>query len=140
MAYFVNNGTLHYFTEFIGDKNGFLYLFYLGAQKLILGFYPDLTISDQLPVNSFYKGLWMPFQDFIAPFKLLIESRFELQYAKIDDFNFANAITMVSKVDAVLFGKSVKSMTFEIELCDNKISKFKAQGKDLSIEAKLLGN
>ena len=140
MAYFVNNGTLHYFTEFVGDKNGFLYLFYLGAQKLILGFYPDLTINDQLPVNSFYKGLWMPFQDFIAPLKLLIVSRFELQYAKIDDFNFANAITMVSRVEAVLFGKSVKRMNFEIELFDNKISTFKAQGKDLCIEAKLLGN
>ena len=82
----------------------------------------------------------MPFQDFIAPLKLLIVSRFELQYAKIDDFNFANAITMVSRVDAVLFGKSVKRMNFEIELCDNKISRFKAQGKDLCIEAKLLGN
>jgi len=31
-AYFVNNGTLHYFTDFFGDKESLLYYFYLAAR------------------------------------------------------------------------------------------------------------
>ncbi|MBP6731545.1 MAG: urea transporter, partial [Chitinophagales bacterium] len=40
-AYFVNNGTLHYFTEFAGNRKSLLYYFYLAARKILLGYYPN---------------------------------------------------------------------------------------------------
>ncbi|MDP2422721.1 MAG: urea transporter, partial [Bacteroidales bacterium] len=38
-AYFWNDGNLFYFTHFAGNKNSLLYYFYLGAYKIVLGYY-----------------------------------------------------------------------------------------------------
>ena len=138
MAYFVNNGTLHYFTDFVGDKRAFLHLFYLGAQKLVLGFYPQMQITDLLPVNSFYKGAWMIFHDIVAPFHLLLRTSYALQYDHIDDYNFTKNIILSSKVEAKLFGKVVKRMHFSFELNELGIANFRAKNKDFELQAKCI--
>ena len=51
VAYFINNGTVFYFTNFSGDKKSLLYLFYLSAYKVVLGFIDDNEIEDTFPLS-----------------------------------------------------------------------------------------
>ncbi|MBY0426115.1 MAG: urea transporter, partial [Cytophagales bacterium] len=88
IAYLVNNYTLFYFTEFQGDKKSLLYHFYLGAQKLVLGFYQDLEISDRLPVSVFYPEIVQFFHDFTAPFFHYISTEYKVNYSSVDDQHF----------------------------------------------------
>jgi len=50
-AWFKNDGSIHYFTHFEGNKNSLLFYFYLGAYKVITGFYKGLQISDNYPIH-----------------------------------------------------------------------------------------
>ena len=78
-AYFVNDGTMFYFTSFYGDRNSLLYYFYLTAYKVLLGYYPDIEIADLFPLHIIRKNklsLWI--HDVIAPF---------YQYLKVQYFN-----------------------------------------------------
>ena len=68
-AYFINDGTMFYFTSFYGDHKSLLYYFYLTAYKVLLGYYPNIEIDDLFPLHIIRKNrmsLWI--HDFIAPF------------------------------------------------------------------------
>ena len=45
-AYFVNNGTVFYFTDFYGKTGSVLHHFYYGAQKVLLGYYKNIALDD----------------------------------------------------------------------------------------------
>ncbi|MCS7074876.1 MAG: M23 family metallopeptidase, partial [Bacteroidia bacterium] len=77
-AYFVNNGTVHYFTEFYGDKTSLLYQFYLLLNKVLLGYYQNLVITDSLPTDGFYDGVITWLQDFIAPITPSLKASYHL--------------------------------------------------------------
>ncbi len=76
IAFFTNNETLHYFINFKGDKNSLLYHFYLGAHKVLLGYYQGVEIKDALPVSGFYSGISKFIQDFTAPFHIYLKANY----------------------------------------------------------------
>ncbi|RMG68807.1 MAG: peptidase M23, partial [Bacteroidetes bacterium] len=51
-AYFVNDQTLFYFTDFYGRTGGLLHHFYLGAQRVLLGYYREVRLSDPLLIDG----------------------------------------------------------------------------------------
>jgi urea transporter/murein DD-endopeptidase MepM/ murein hydrolase activator NlpD len=68
-AYFINDGTMFYFTSFYGSHNSLLYYFYLTAYKVLLGYYPNIEIEDKFPLHIIRKNtlsLWI--HDMVAPF------------------------------------------------------------------------
>ncbi|MCE1200307.1 MAG: urea transporter, partial [Marinilabiliales bacterium] len=68
-AYYVNDGTMFYFTGFYGDKNSLLFYFYLSAYKVLLDGSESMAIRDELPLHTHYhKNGWILLNDFIAPF------------------------------------------------------------------------
>ena len=79
-AYFVNNGTLHYFTDFYGDRTSLLYYFYLGAHKILLGYYQDMEVNDSISIEGFYRGINKVIQDFIAPFYIYLRTGFNAKF------------------------------------------------------------
>ena len=85
VAYFVNNETVHYFTDFYGDRQSLLYYFYLGAHKQLLGFYLDMEITDRLPLDGFYNGGLKFLQDIIAPFYIFLNTEFSSRFTAVDD-------------------------------------------------------
>jgi urea transporter/murein DD-endopeptidase MepM/ murein hydrolase activator NlpD len=66
--FFHHDGTLFYGTRFEGDKKSWLYAFYLATHRLLLGYYPDLPMSDVLPLHEIKRGIARWPQDFLAPF------------------------------------------------------------------------
>ncbi|MBC7382494.1 MAG: urea transporter [Bacteroidia bacterium] len=118
-AYFTNNDTLFYFTTFKGDKNSLLYFFYLAAYKVLLSYYPDLIVHDQLNVDGYYNGFIKLVQDTIAPFYIFLKPAYTSVFTEADNRHNPKVIMLVSKTWSA--GMPGREVNFVIELSDNKI-------------------
>ena len=129
-AYFVNNGTLLYFTDFVGDKNSSLYAFYLGCHKLLLGYYDGLIIHDVLPISGLYKGVLKIIQDFIAPFYLFLKADYQSICTDIDDVNYPQTIVIKTKARVLLGNTIQKQLDFDITVDSKGLNEFKMVDKN----------
>jgi len=134
-AWFKNDGSIHYFTHFEGNKKSLLFYFYLGAYKVIFGFYKGLTISDQLPINTLNNKCLIFLQDFIAPFYRFIKSEYSLEYARIKDNLTDSQILLISGVLVKRNKKVTKELNFEFAIESNRIQKFVVVAGNKTIEA-----
>jgi urea transporter len=107
VAYFVNNETLHYFTDFKGDKKSLLYYFYLGAHKILLGYYDQLEVKDILPIDGFFTGFAKVIQDFVAPFGIYLKTQYSAKFMEIDDQLSPTKIKISSSAQ-IKIGNSVR--------------------------------
>lgn len=123
VAYFINNETLHYFTDFTGDRKSLLYYFYIAANKVLLGYYENMTIRDKLPLAGIYSGPVKIIQDFIAPFHIFLNAGYNFSFKYID--NDLNPSEIIISSNAVTgFGNKVnRKLDFELVLNNNKIQK-----------------
>jgi len=62
-----------------------LYILYLSLYKLEQGFYKDLEITDNIPIDNVFSLRRRFLQDFIAPFKIYLKAKFKLKYLSIDN-------------------------------------------------------
>lgn len=87
-AYYRCNEKVLSFEHFKGNKNSFLYEFYLAFYRVQTGLYPKLEINDYYPVNKlFSNSLLLKLQDFIAPFYIFLEAKYKMVYEKVvEDF------------------------------------------------------
>ena len=115
-AYFHNDGSVHYFKNFIGNRKSLLFHFYLALYKVQTGFYRDLEITDEVPVNQTFGGLRLILQDFISPFYFFLKSHYRIRYASMDDELSPTAITLRSQIVNASFGETISGFEFEITI------------------------
>lgn len=128
-AHFVNDGTVFYFTSFEGNTKSLLFYFYLAAYKVLLGFYKNLEIEDNIPIDKVKRGIRRWLQDFIAPFKIYNFIKYKLHYTEIDnDFN-PKKIGLHSTVISERFGFSTTLFDFVFEIEEDRIMRFVVEGK-----------
>lgn len=135
-AYYVNDGTMFYFTTFYGNKDSLLYYFYLTAFKVLLGFYQDLEITDTLPLNSLRNKsgmIWL--HDFIAPFTNRVRANYSMRQTDGDDAYHPQTLKLVSQIHLSIFGNIRLESSGMILLKENRISKFAFSNKKIKIEA-----
>ncbi len=132
VAYFTNNETLFYFNSFSGDKNSLLYNFYLGAHKILLSYFEGMNLEDNLPVETYNNGVMKTIQDFVAPFYIFLKATYKAHYSYADNVQSPSEIK-INTVCAI--GKSKRKIDFELELKENKLSKFIIKEKDSCIIA-----
>jgi len=132
VAYFTNNETLFYFNSFIGDKNSLLYYFYLGAHKILLSYFQNMKIEDNLPVETFNNSLTKTLQDFVAPFYIFLKASYRANYIYADNALSPEIIKINSEA---IIGKNKRKINFELELKNNKLNKFIIKEKDQCITA-----
>ena len=113
-AYFRNDGDIHYFTHFEGNKSSLLFKFFLGAYKVMMGYYNNLLVKDQFPVNTFNNWLVRLGQDFIAPFWIFSHSEFSLSYLGTDDALMQTRFRLRSVVIAKAGNREIKKMECEL--------------------------
>ena len=77
VAYFVNNGTMFYFTSFYGDKASLLHYFYIAAYKVIFNDAGNIQASDEFPVSLTSSKILLWLQDFAAPFYRFIGVKYK---------------------------------------------------------------
>lgn len=134
-AYFINDGTMLYFTDFYGDTSGLLWKFTLGVHKVLLGYYKDVAVKDQPLMHHLFPQWMMSLHDFIAPFKHFLRADFEMKFGAVDDETQPDQMTLISKIDAKAFEKSVRQFQGELKLENESIKTFSWLGEQLKIEA-----
>ncbi len=131
-AYFVNDGTMFYFTDFEGDKKSILFQFYLAAYRQLLGYYEGIKVEDKVPLIHFNKKIAQFFQDFLAPFYLFTKANFHSTFNYADNIYAPQKVIINSKVEAKLINYSFKKTHFEIELENLQLTRFKIHQKNNS--------
>jgi hypothetical protein len=113
-AFFNNDGTLFYFTQFKGNKNTLLYKFYLGSFRVLLSVQPELTLIDEIPLHIYLKSRYRILHDFIAPILPFMKARYLLTYEQKSKQIGEESASFRSKV--TLTGNLLPAKDFEFEL------------------------
>jgi len=130
VAYFMNDGTMFYFYDFEGDKNAVLFYFYLGFYRVLLGFYNDIKINDQVPLLHFNNKIISFIQDFMAPFYLFSQANYQSSTVFADDVYSPQRIELKSAITTTLFNTTLKKIAYHIVISNNKIEEFTIQIKN----------
>lgn len=112
--YFLNNGSFIYLTHFEGSRTSPLYGFYLGLNKLFLGWYPNGTLTDQLPPNKTWKSLPLFIQDMVSPFYMFLQSEYKLTYRDIDNPMDPGEVQLSASLENKAFNRVVNRRDFQI--------------------------
>lgn len=137
-AWFRNDGDIHYFTYFEGDRTSLLFRFFLGAYKVMMGYYPALLVKDVYPIYTFSNRLLSIVQDFVAPFFLIIRSEYSLNYLSIDDSLNQTGISLRSVSSASIAGREVKRMECEMYIGPQGLEKFSIQENRRTTEVQII--
>ncbi len=137
-AWYKNDGKVMWFTHFEGDKRSLLYYFYLGAYKIINGFYKGMVVEDQYPLHIISDRRWLFMQDFISPFCIFMNSSFKMLYRKMDDQFSDSYVYLDSSASMKIFGKTTSIIDFRWQLHNNLISKFVIVKNNRSIEVEYI--
>jgi urea transporter len=135
LAYFFNDGHLFYFTHFEGDQRCLLYYFFLAAFQLQQGFYQDLQLEDQYPLNLIYRQPLLGIQDLLAPFWKFLRSQYHCTYDWIDSDMSPTEIRLVSSATNRIGRRVVKRLDFTLLLDEKGIRKLTVDSKHLQLEA-----
>jgi hypothetical protein len=103
-AYFVNDGTMFYFTSFYGDHKSLLYFFYLTAYKVFLGYYENFEINDFFPLHIIRKNkisLWL--HDIVSPFYQYLKAQYSIRPVWSDSTINPAQIVFSSKIHILYF-------------------------------------
>ena len=135
-AYFVNDGSMFYFTTFYGEKKSLLYYFYLTAFRVLLGYFEHLEIRDELALNAIYnKNLLVWLHDFIAPFTKRVRASYSILPTETDDAVMPQYLKLSSKIDLSIFGRNQNESSGTIILKDNRINMFTYENRRIKIKA-----
>ncbi|MEY5047834.1 MAG: hypothetical protein RLZZ175_1193 [Bacteroidota bacterium] len=135
VAYFAKNDVLHYFTDFYGDKESLLYYFYLGAHKIVMGYYHEMEVNDILPINIIDLGIFKVLHDFTAPFFQYLKIQYTSKFKQVDDPYFPQFVEIETAVEAKIASKSVKKINFNLLINSNKVKEFSFSLKNKTITA-----
>jgi murein DD-endopeptidase MepM/ murein hydrolase activator NlpD len=135
-AWFRNDGDIHYFTHFEGDKSSLLFRFYMGAYKVTLGYYRNLLVKDQFPVNTFNNFVAGLLQDVVAPVWLFTRSDYSLSYLAMDDALMQTNIRLRSLVSVKLGKHEIRQMSFEMHIGLQGLESFiiRENGKETKVK------
>jgi murein DD-endopeptidase MepM/ murein hydrolase activator NlpD len=135
-AWFKNDGNIHRFTHFEGNKKSMLFHFYLAAYKVSNGFYKNMVISDTFPINTFSNKGMIVLQDVIAPFYIFIHVEYSLKFIRLKDYLSDSNILFTSTAHLKYGKKAVRKINYEFEIEKNRIKKFVIVDGDKTIEAR----
>lgn len=131
-AYFVNDGTMFYFTDFEGKKASLLFQFYLATYRQLLGYYETIKIQDKVPLVHFNNKWIAFFQDFFAPFYLFTTANYTSTFSFADNLYAPQNLIINSNIEAKLINYTFKKISYELELKDHKIQRFTIHHKHKS--------
>jgi len=123
-AWFKFDNNIHYFTHFDGNKNSLLFYFFLGAFKVLTGFYKGIRVKDSYPIHLLNRKGLIFLQDFIAPFYIFMKSEYEMEFIKMKD-NISDSNIIFKSSSRIKHGKKItKELNFEFEIESNRIKRF----------------
>ena len=134
-AWFVNDGTLFYFTQFSGNKNTLLYRFFQAAYRVMLSHEAGLVLHDEIPLHLYTTSPLRMLHDLIAPLQPLVRASFELSYAGRRPSIGEEEIALESVTRITGAGKPRSVRRFRIEVGNNRIERISGASKGHEWEA-----
>ena len=135
MAYFINDGNLLFFTHYSGNKKCLLYYFFMATFQVQQGFYQDLTITDNYPLNLIFNQPLLGLQDLMAPFWKYLRSDFKCTYEWIDSDLAPTEIRLASSAKNSMAGKTIRTFQFTLVVNEKGIHQLTVNSKNLKLEA-----
>jgi hypothetical protein len=133
-AYFYNDGEIHYFTHFDGDKSSLLFQYFLATYKVMMGYYRNLLVTDNYPVNTFSNQFMGIIQDFVAPFYIFAHADFTIQYVGMEDELMQSGIKLHSVTSAKIGKHEIRKMECDLFVGPHGLERFTIQEKDQNTE------
>lgn len=138
-AFFVNDGTMFYFTSFYGNRKSLLYFFYLGAYKVLLANHETIKISDRFPLhivagNTFIRYL----HDFAAPFYQFIMAEYSSNTVWSDSPVNPSQARLSSDIHISYFSSVRNSGSSVILLAESRINEFSYDSQRTKVWAQRL--
>jgi hypothetical protein len=136
-AFYVNDGSMFYFTTFYGDKKSLLYYFYLSVYKVFLGNTDGIELLDAMPLNTVKNkkmSIWL--HDFIAPFYNYIKVLYSVKAGSAKSLLDAEELILNSKIEVSIFKNSKTESNSTITIAGNGITGFTYATEKTKIEAK----
>lgn len=134
-AYFYSDDNLLYFKNYIGDKKAALFHLYLALFKIQTGYYKDLEIEDQIPVNQIFSKTRLFLQDFIAPFYMYLHANYRIKTVSIDDELMPSEIQLESHIENYVFKQQLESWKYTITINNQGIKNIILDKKNQKISA-----
>jgi urea transporter/murein DD-endopeptidase MepM/ murein hydrolase activator NlpD len=129
-AYFVNDGTVLYFTTFEGNRKSLLYDFYLGAYKVLLGFYHHLVVNDTIPLHHVLKPRQRFWNDLTAPFHSYLSVSYALEYTNQQHSLMDESVELQATIKTERFGNAIAKKTIKWHIKDGKFESIRIQEKE----------
>ena len=140
-AYYVNDGSMFYFTAFYGSKKSLLYFFYLSAYKVFLGDPENAEMTDGMPLNVIHnKRVSVWFHDFIAPFYSYIRVWHSIKPEDSNNLLDAEMLILKSKVRVSVLGRIRNESESTIIVSKNCIMEFTYESIKTKIRAKCINS
>lgn len=135
VAYFVEDDTVFYFTHFKGNRNCFLYYFFLGTYKVVFHSIENLVIKDEIPLHIYSKSIARYLNDFFAPFYTLMKVTHRSEIKPVKDNN-AWSITYNAEVGIQISGRYYPKINFSMEIRDKSLRSFnvKSEKKEWKVD------
>jgi murein DD-endopeptidase MepM/ murein hydrolase activator NlpD/urea transporter len=136
-AFYVNDGSMFYFTSFYGDEKSLLYYFYLSAFKVFLGDSDPIERNDSVSINILRGNkiaIWL--HDFIAPLHLFIQVRHTIQPIYQEKLINTDSIVLKSTIQSSIFGRKTIESESSSTIQENRIQSFTYQSGKTKIRAK----
>jgi hypothetical protein len=135
-AYYVNDGSMFYFTAFYGNKKSLLYYFYLSVYKVFLGNPDSVDVRDAMPLNIIRNkktSIWL--HDFIAPFYNYIHAGYSIKVDSIDNPFDTELLVLKSEIQVSVMGKARNESSSTITLSSKHIKEFTYKSPQTTIKA-----
>jgi hypothetical protein len=135
-AYFINNGTMFYFTNYFGRRRSLLFLFYRSAFKVLMSGDKKITITDTFPRNTEGRHPLRWIQDLLSPFYLFMKTTYTCNVKQEDDVLGGGTIILESITQQHLGHVIKQKMNARTEISRGKIKSFRAEFNNKQIEVK----
>jgi murein DD-endopeptidase MepM/ murein hydrolase activator NlpD len=116
VAYFSNNGTLFYFTDYYGQKNTLLHHFYKATYKVILGQYPDISIQDTLEITDTLPKPLTFFHDFFAPAFHFLKANFTSKSSNYNNPHNPTKADIFSECESRFFTHLIRKSEYNLRI------------------------
>lgn len=136
VAYYVNDRSMFYFTNFYGDKRSLLYAFYQTAFRVYQSTSPQIKVTDSMPLSLLKANkvaIW--WQDFIAPFYTFIHLRYTSQSNTLSIGIAEDTIVLNSEINRSVFGNQSTVAKGTITIENSRITSFTFQSNHQLIQA-----
>ena len=125
-------------TDFSGNTHSLLYYFYLGTQRIMLGYYPDIILKDKLIPTGLFNRFLLGIHDFTAPFFHYLKVEYSSTFAKSNHSQSPTELSVIGTGVAKMFNQQFRNINIEFRLKNNRIDEIFILDRKKTIKAKCI--